>query len=139
MPTYQYRCTECATSLDVVAKFSDAPLTMCPECQGRLRKVFSPVGVVFKGSGFYKTDSRRSAKAAGGAGSDGAKDAPKTDAAKSDGAAAEGGSKEAATTPAAGSSDGGSSSGGGSSDPGKKNGEGGARKSSGKDPVHKVA
>src|SRR5438309_5251687 len=58
MPTYQYACTECGERLEVVQKFSDEPLTVCPTCQGRLRKVFSPVGVVFKGSGFYKTDSR---------------------------------------------------------------------------------
>jgi putative FmdB family regulatory protein len=61
MPTYQYVCTECGEPLEVVQKFSDDPLTVCPACQGRLRKVFSPVGVVFKGSGFYKTDSRSSA------------------------------------------------------------------------------
>jgi putative FmdB family regulatory protein len=61
MPTYQYACTECGEQLEVVQKFSDEPLTVCPACQGRLRKVFSPVGVVFKGSGFYKTDSRKAA------------------------------------------------------------------------------
>jgi len=60
MPTYQYACTECGEQLEVVQKFSDEPLTVCPACEGRLRKVFSPVGVVFKGSGFYKTDSRKS-------------------------------------------------------------------------------
>ena len=58
MPTYQYACTECGEQLEVVQKFSDEPLTECPACHGRLRKVFSAVGVVFKGSGFYKTDSR---------------------------------------------------------------------------------
>src|SRR4051794_31162300 len=58
MPTYQYACTECGEALEVVQKFSDEPLTECPACHGRLRKVFSPVGVVFKGSGFYKNDSR---------------------------------------------------------------------------------
>src|SRR3954451_7002972 len=58
MPTYQYACTECGEPLEVVQKFSDEPLTVCPACQGRLRKVFSAVGVVFKGSGFYKNDSR---------------------------------------------------------------------------------
>lgn len=62
MPTYEYRCTECDSSLEAVQKFSDAPLTVCPQCSGRLRKVFSAVGVVFKGSGFYKTDSRTSAR-----------------------------------------------------------------------------
>jgi putative FmdB family regulatory protein len=58
MPTYQYRCTECGRDLEVVQKFSDASLTECPTCSGSLRKVFNAVGVVFKGSGFYRTDSR---------------------------------------------------------------------------------
>ena len=62
MPTYQYRCTECATELEAVQKFADPPLTDCPECEGDLRKVFSAVGVVFKGSGFYATDSRSKGK-----------------------------------------------------------------------------
>lgn len=60
MPTYQYACTSCGAQLEVVQKFSDDPLTECPECAGRLRKVFSAVGVVFKGSGFYRNDSRDS-------------------------------------------------------------------------------
>ena len=63
MPTYQYTCTECAEPHETVQKFSDEPLTLCPACGGRLRKVFSPVGIVFKGSGFYRTDSRKSATA----------------------------------------------------------------------------
>lgn len=58
MPTYQYRCTSCGTDLEAVQKFTDPALTDCPECDGDLRKVFSAVGVVFKGSGFYATDSR---------------------------------------------------------------------------------
>ena len=58
MPTYQYACTACGHELEAVQSFTDAALTECPECQGALRKVFSAVGVVFKGSGFYKTDSR---------------------------------------------------------------------------------
>ncbi|PJN24001.1 FmdB family zinc ribbon protein [Kitasatospora sp. CB02891] len=60
MPTYQYQCTECGNGLEAVQKFSDDALTTCPDCQGKLRKVFSAVGVVFKGSGFYRTDSRSS-------------------------------------------------------------------------------
>ena len=59
MPTYQYRCTECGNDLEAVQKFSDATLTECPNCGGRLRKVFNAVGVVFKGSGFYRNDSRK--------------------------------------------------------------------------------
>lgn len=61
MPTYQYVCTECGGQLEAVQKFTDDPLTVHDDCGGRLRKVFSPVGIVFKGSGFYKTDSRASA------------------------------------------------------------------------------
>ncbi len=58
MPTYQYSCTDCAHFFEAVQSFSDDSLTVCPECEGRLRKVFNAVGVVFKGSGFYRTDSR---------------------------------------------------------------------------------
>ncbi len=58
MPTYQYACTACGEELEAVQSFSDPSLTECPRCGGQLRKVFSAVGVVFKGSGFYKTDSR---------------------------------------------------------------------------------
>lgn len=60
MPTYQYRCSECGHAFEQVQSFSDDALTVCPECNGVLRKVFNSVGVVFKGSGFYKTDSRSS-------------------------------------------------------------------------------
>jgi putative FmdB family regulatory protein len=58
MPTYQYACTECGHAFEQFQSFSDDALTVCPECEGRLRKVFNAVGVVFKGSGFYRTDSR---------------------------------------------------------------------------------
>ena len=63
MPTYQYRCTECGGELEAVQKFTDEPLTVHDDCGGRLRKVFSPVGIVFKGSGFYRTDSRKGSTA----------------------------------------------------------------------------
>ena len=63
MPTYQYRCTECGGQLEAVQKFTDEPLTVHDDCGGRLRKVFSPVGIVFKGSGFYRTDSRKGSTA----------------------------------------------------------------------------
>ena len=62
MPTYQYACTDCADRVEVVQKFTDDPLTVCSSCGGRLRKVYSPVGIVFKGSGFYRTDSRAAQK-----------------------------------------------------------------------------
>ena len=58
MPTYQYTCTDCGDPVEAVQKFTDAPLTICAACGGKLRKVFSPVGIVFKGSGFYRTDNR---------------------------------------------------------------------------------
>ena len=61
MPTYQYTCTECGEGLEAYQKFTDDPLAVCPACGGKLRKIFSPVGIVFKGSGFYRTDSRASA------------------------------------------------------------------------------
>jgi putative FmdB family regulatory protein len=71
VPTYQYACTECGHDFEAVQSFSDASLTECPVCAGRLRKVFNAVGIVFKGSGFYRTDSRN------GTGKDGAKDSSK--------------------------------------------------------------
>ena len=58
MPTYQYSCTDCGHFFEAVQSFSDDSLTVCPQCEGRLRKVFNAVGVVFKGSGFYRNDSR---------------------------------------------------------------------------------
>ncbi len=62
MPTYQYACTECGHAFEQFQSFTDDALTVCPECEGRLRKVFNAVGVVFKGSGFYRTDNRTDAK-----------------------------------------------------------------------------
>ena len=74
MPTYSYACTECDNRFDAVQAFTDDALTTCPECSGRLRKLFNSVGVVFKGSGFYRTDSRESNKtSSSGAKSDAAK------------------------------------------------------------------
>ena len=61
MPTYSYACTACGHAFDIHQSFSDASLTVCPECEGKLRKVFSSVGVVFKGSGFYRNDARSGA------------------------------------------------------------------------------
>lgn len=62
MPTYSYACTECDNRFDAVQAFTEDALTSCPQCSGRLRKLFNSVGVVFKGSGFYRTDSRDSSK-----------------------------------------------------------------------------
>ena len=71
MPTYQYACTECGHEFDTVQSFADASLTECPQCTGKLRKVFNAVGIVFKGSGFYRTDSRTSASTGSGSGESG--------------------------------------------------------------------
>jgi putative FmdB family regulatory protein len=83
VPTYQYACTACEERLEVVQSFTDDALTLCPVCGGRLRKVFSAAGIIFKGSGFYRTDSRSGAKAASNGAdkkgeSDGAESKPKT-------------------------------------------------------------
>ena len=69
MPTYQYACTDCEHAFEQVQSFSDDALTECPQCEGRLRKLFNAVGVVFKGSGFYRTDSRADARKSAGSGS----------------------------------------------------------------------
>ncbi|HEY8543647.1 MAG TPA: FmdB family zinc ribbon protein [Acidimicrobiales bacterium] len=71
MPTYEYRCKACGEQLEVVQSFSDDPLTECPSCGGALRKVFGSIGISFKGSGFYKTDSRASSSAGSAASSNG--------------------------------------------------------------------
>jgi putative FmdB family regulatory protein len=109
VPTYEYTCTECGNPLEVVQSFSDDPLTVCPSCGGRLRKVFSAVGVVFKGAGFYRTDSRagkdtrsKDAAAAGRGSKDGAKDGK--DGAKDGKEPAGAGSTKAAATGSAASS-----------------------------------
>ncbi|GAB4589103.1 FmdB family zinc ribbon protein [Nocardia sp. IFM 10818] len=64
MPTYSYACTECDNKFDIVQSFSDDALTTCPQCSGKLRKLFNSVGIVFKGSGFYRTDSRNGSTSA---------------------------------------------------------------------------
>jgi putative FmdB family regulatory protein len=83
MPTYEYACTECGNRIEVVQSISDAPLTTCTVCGGRLRKVFSPVGIVFKGSGFYRTDSRGKPAKADGDGDKAKKPADATSSSKS--------------------------------------------------------
>ncbi len=112
MPTYEYSCKECGEHLEVVQSFHDDALTKCPSCGGELKKVFGNIGIVFKGSGFYKTDSRSTSSAAkttpssepatGGAAeskADGAKEAPKTEPKKDSAAPA-----ASTSTPAAASS-----------------------------------
>jgi putative FmdB family regulatory protein len=86
VPTYQYVCTECGGQLEAVQKFTDDALTVHEACGGRLRKVFSPVGIVFKGSGFYKTDSRGSGSSSSSAPSNGSESASSSsDSSKSGG------------------------------------------------------
>jgi len=66
MPVYEYRCRTCDHQFEIQQSFSDDALTVCPECEGELRKVFAPVGITFKGSGFYKTDNRSSSSSSSG-------------------------------------------------------------------------
>jgi putative FmdB family regulatory protein len=115
MPTYQYRCTECGTDLEAVQKFSDPALTECPTCHGSLRKVFNAVGVVFKGSGFYRTDSRAKESSS----SDGASTASAGETKGKD-AAANGSGEKSAEKSAKKGSDTGSGSGNGSKTDGAK-------------------
>ena len=108
MPTYQYACTACGNQLEVVQKFADEPLTECPSCHGRLRKLFSAVGIVFKGSGFYRTDSRSTSSSSSSDTSDtkpadGAAAPAKPDAGAGSGEAA-GGVKKAESKPSGGDS-----------------------------------
>jgi putative FmdB family regulatory protein len=94
VPTYQYACTECGHAFEQFQSFSDDALTVCPECEGRLRKLYNAVGVVFKGSGFYRTDSRTPQKSESDTPK---KDSPKPDSTKSETPAAQK-PKETATT-----------------------------------------
>jgi putative FmdB family regulatory protein len=102
VPTYEYTCTECGEQVEVVQKFTDDPLTVCTACGGRLRKVFSPVGIVFKGSGFYRTDSRN-----GSSGDDAGKKDKEPSGSKPD---SKSGSSSDSGSPGSGSADSSSSS-----------------------------
>ena len=113
MPTYEYRCDSCAKNFDVVQSFHDEPLTACPTCGEPVKKVFGSVGIVFKGSGFYKTDSR-----SGGSSSKPAESTPA--AASGDG----GGSGSESSAPAASTADTSSSSSSGTKDKGASGGTG---------------
>jgi len=111
MPTYEYRCKDCGDELEVVQSFTDDALTTCPNCGGNLRKVFGNVGITFKGSGFYKTDSR-----AGGskkrADVKESSDSSSADGKSSDGKSSDGAAKES-TSKDSGSKDSGKKDGGG--------------------------
>src|SRR3954464_7481134 len=115
MPTYQYACTSCGERLGGGQKLSDDPLTECPACHGTLRKVFSPVGVVFKGSGFYKTDSRKSPTSTKPAKDSSSGDGAKKDESSSSSSGSSDSSKSAPKTDGAGSSSGTGSTSSGSS------------------------
>jgi len=105
VPTYSYACTECGNRFDAVQAFSDAALTTCAECNGRLRKLFGNVGVVFKGSGFYRTDSRESAKSAAKSSANGsATSSESTGSSKSEKSSSSDGSSSSSAPAAAASS-----------------------------------
>jgi putative FmdB family regulatory protein len=110
MPTYEYACRDCGHHLEVVQSFTDDPLTECPSCHGDLRKVFSPIGISFKGSGFYKTDSRSGSSTKTDKTESPNKAETSDNAAKTDKAAKSDGSDKAATKSDAKKSDSSSSS-----------------------------
>jgi len=105
VPTYQYQCTACGEGLEVVQKFTDDALTVCPKCEGQLRKVFSAVGIVFKGSGFYRNDSRAAQSSSTPPGSSSKSESGKSESGKGDSA------KSSSTSAPAAASTGGSGSG----------------------------
>ncbi|HEY2315482.1 MAG TPA: FmdB family zinc ribbon protein [Streptosporangiaceae bacterium] len=129
MPTYQYACTDCGDRSEVVQRFTDDPQTVCSACGGKLRKVFSPVGIVFKGSGFYRTDSRNGSSTVP-AGKDGAAagaNGSSSDGSSSDGASS-GSSSSGSDAAKSSSSSGSSGSSGDSASSGSGSGSGsGAR------------
>ncbi|MEU8782144.1 FmdB family zinc ribbon protein [Streptomyces sp. NPDC048637] len=109
MPTYQYQCTECGEGLEAVQKFTDDALTECPACNGRLKKVFSAVGIVFKGSGFYRNDSRGSSSSSSPAKSSSSGATSSSDSSSSSSGSSDSKPSAPATTSSAGSTSGTSS------------------------------
>ncbi|WP_439663121.1 FmdB family zinc ribbon protein [Lentzea sp. HUAS TT2] len=105
MPTYQYACTACEHRFEAVQSFSDASLTECPECSGKLRKLFGAVGVVFKGSGFYRTDSRSgSSKSAASSTTSSSDSKPSTSTSSSSSSDSKSSSSSSTSAPAAAAS-----------------------------------
>lgn len=100
MPTYQYACTDCDHAFEQVQSFSDDALTVCPECDGKLRKLFNAVGVVFKGSGFYRNDSRGSSSTSDSAASSSASSEKKSDSSGSSSSSSLPGSSSPTSVPA---------------------------------------
>ena len=134
MPTYQYACTDCGERTEVVQKFTDDALTTCATCGGKLRKVYSPVGIVFKGSGFYRTDSRKSSAAdvpAGASANGSAKESSSKDGGSGESKSKDNGSKDGAKSTSSASSDSGSSSSSSSSSSGDKKSAAASSSSSG--------
>ncbi|NKY55746.1 FmdB family zinc ribbon protein [Nocardia flavorosea] len=96
MPTYSYACTQCDNRFDIVQSFTDDALTVCSECSGALRKLFNSVGIVFKGSGFYRTDSRSGASSAS--------EPAKSDSSSSSGSSDSGSASSSSSSSSSGSS-----------------------------------
>ncbi|WP_455361555.1 FmdB family zinc ribbon protein [Streptomyces sp. SYSU K21746] len=110
MPTYQYQCTACGEGLEAVQKFTDDALTECPSCEGRLKKVFSAVGIVFKGSGFYRNDSRGSSSSSAPAAKPAASTSSASTSASSGSSSSSGSSASSSSSTSSASSAGSSSS-----------------------------
>ena len=99
MPTYAYACTECDHRFEAVQSFSDDSLTVCPECEGRLRKVFNAVGIVFKGGGFYRTDSRAGSSVTSGSATNGSGSKEKSTSGSDKGSGSSDSSSSSSTAP----------------------------------------
>jgi putative FmdB family regulatory protein len=112
VPTYSYRCTACGNAFDIQQSMSDSSLTECPACGGALRKVFSPIGVTFNGSGFYRTDSRKSGSSTKSGGSSASSGSVSSGGSSSSSSTASSGSGSASSSSAGSSSGSASSSGG---------------------------
>jgi putative FmdB family regulatory protein len=125
MPTYEYACKSCGQHIDVVQSFTDDPLTECPNCGGVLRKVFGNIGISFKGSGFYKNDSRSTTSSTTPPGSSGSGDGASSSSGSAEGGSSDKGSSEKGS----GSSDKGSSDKGSSGDKGGSSSGGDGAKS----------
>ena len=114
MPTYSYRCRDCDVAFEIQQSFDEDSLTDCPQCGGGLRKLFNTVGVVFKGSGFYRTDSRAGAGSSGGTGSSGNSSGGSSSGSSSGGSSSSGSSSSSPSSSSSASSSSGSSSSGSS-------------------------
>jgi putative FmdB family regulatory protein len=114
MPTYEYRCKDCGEHLEVVQSFRDDPLTECPRCSGTLKKVFQPIGIAFKGTGFYKTDSRSSSSRSSSSSNGSSSTSEKASTSSDSGSSSSGGSSDSSGSSSSSSSGSSGSSGSGS-------------------------